>query len=238
VEWRLGSRHATAWQFQDTSTVVDGFPFRGYRVGMKKIVVGLAALAAVGALAACSTASASGRSNTAAVVHTTSAAATSTVDTTSSSAAPTTTATPVVTTKKAIPPAVKPVVQPPVVPAAAPAVTGVPCVATAKACVSLSERKAWLIENGQVVLGPVSIMPGRPGFRTPVGTFHVLSKVAHYWSHAFNAPMPEATFFYPGVAFHIGSLSVPSHGCIHMSPSSATTFFNTLSIGDEVQVLS
>ena len=93
------------------------------------------------------------------------------------------------------------------------------------------------LENGHVVLGPVSIMPGRPGFRTPIGTFHVLSKAAHFWSTEFNAPMPDSVFFYPGVAFHIGSLSVPSHGCIHLSASSGAAFFNTMSIGDEVQVL-
>jgi lipoprotein-anchoring transpeptidase ErfK/SrfK len=113
----------------------------------------------------------------------------------------------------------------------------VPCGPAVKACVNLATRKAWLIENGQVVLGPVSIMPGRPGFRTPVGTFHVLPKVAYYWSHTFNAPMPDAVFFYPGVAFHIGSLGVYSHGCIHLSASSAQMFFRTLAIGDEVQVL-
>jgi lipoprotein-anchoring transpeptidase ErfK/SrfK len=120
-------------------------------------------------------------------------------------------------------------------PAAAP---GVPCVAAAKACVDIATRQAWLIENGQVVLGPVKIMPGRPGFRTPVGTFHVLSKSAHFWSTAFNAPMPDSVFFLPGFAFHIGSLSVFSHGCIHLSSSAGSTFFNTLHVGDEVQILS
>jgi lipoprotein-anchoring transpeptidase ErfK/SrfK len=122
-------------------------------------------------------------------------------------------------------------------PAAAPAASATPCGAAAKACVDIATRQAWLVNNGQVVYGPVNIMPGRPGFRTPVGTFHVLSKNAHYWSRAFNAPMPDSVFFYPGDAFHIGSLSVMSHGCIHLSPSAAATFFGTLQIGDEVQVL-
>jgi lipoprotein-anchoring transpeptidase ErfK/SrfK len=193
-------------------------------------------LVAVAALAACSSASASGEPKLAAASGATSAAATSTVDTTSSAATTTTTTPPAppATTKTAPATTKAPVVQ-----AAVPvqAAAGVPCVAAAKACVDLATRKAWLIENGQVVIGPVSIMPGRPGFRTPVGTFHVLSKDAHYWSHTFNAPMPDAVFFYPGVAFHIGSLSVYSHGCIHMSASTASVFFHTLTIGDEVQVL-
>ncbi len=203
-------------------------------VRMKKIVVGLSALVAVAALAACSSAAASGQPRIGAVAGTT-AAATSTVDTTS--AAPTTTAAPVTTT--VAPPVAKPPVttKAPVIQAAAP-VPGVPCPLAVNACVSIATRQAWLIENGQVVLGPVKIMPGRPGYRTPIGTFHVLSKSAHFWSTAFNAPMPDSVFFLPGFAFHIGSLSVFSHGCIHLSASAGATFFNTLHVGDEVQILS
>jgi len=210
---------------------------------MKKIVVGLAALVSVGALAACSAANASPATNHSKVVAA-GTPAKSIVDTTTSSA-PTTTAAPTTTTapsttKKATPPAPAqpPAAQAPVaqVPAA-PAAGAPPCSASAKACVDLATRKAWLVQNGQVVYGPVSIMPGRPGFRTPSGTFHVLSKNAHYWSREFNAVMPDSVFFYPGDAFHIGSLSVMSHGCIHLSPSAAATFFSTLQIGDEVQVM-
>ena len=53
----------------------------------------------------------------------------------------------------------------------------------------------------------------------------------------FKAVMPDSVFFYPGDAFHIGSLGVMSHGCIHLSPSAAATFFNTLQVGDEVQIV-
>lgn len=206
---------------------------------MNKIVMGLSAVVAVGALAACSTAAASTTASNhpkIAVAANTAGSSTtqSSVDTTT--AAPTTTSAATTTTHSPAKPPAAPPVQPAAPPA--PALTpGVPCAPGVNACVNLATRKAWLVENGQVVLGPVSIMPGRPGFRTPTGTFHVLSKVAHYWSHTFNAPMPDAVFFYPGVAFHIGSLSVYSHGCIHLSASSAAMFFKTLSIGDTVQVL-
>jgi lipoprotein-anchoring transpeptidase ErfK/SrfK len=200
---------------------------------MRKIVIGLSALAAMAALAACSATAAGSQTHIAAAAGTTSAAATSTVDTTTptTTAPPKTTAVAPVTTKAPV------ATKAPVIQAAAPA-PGVPCVAAAKACVSIATRQAWLIENGQVVLGPVKIMPGRPGYRTPVGTFHVLSKSAHFWSTAFNAPMPDSVFFLPGFAFHIGSLSVFSHGCVHLSASAGATFFNTLHVGDEVQILS
>jgi lipoprotein-anchoring transpeptidase ErfK/SrfK len=207
-------------------------------VRLKKIAVGLAAMVAVAAVAACSSTSAASQP------HISTAADTSNVSTstTASTSDPTTSKS-----KPVTPPATK--TAPKTTPKA-PATTnqhtvtqavtkiaGVPCSATAKACVDLSARKAWLIEDGKVVLGPVSIMPGRVGHLTPTGTFHVQSHVANYYSRKYKAPMPEATFFAPGIAFHVGSLSVHSHGCVHMSRSSATKFFNTLKVGDEVQIV-
>ncbi|HEX5402001.1 MAG TPA: L,D-transpeptidase [Pseudonocardiaceae bacterium] len=112
-----------------------------------------------------------------------------------------------------------------------------PCSTAAKACVDLSAHKAWLVSDGKIVYGPVSIMPGRVGWRTPTGTFHVTFKDANYFSHEFQVPMPDAVFFYPGIAFHVGSLVEHSHGCIHLSRTSASKFFHALSAGDEVQVV-
>ncbi|GAB3575636.1 hypothetical protein GCM10027445_38310 [Amycolatopsis endophytica] len=114
---------------------------------------------------------------------------------------------------------------------------GVPCAATAEACVDLSARKAWLLEDGEVVYGPVQIMPGMPSNPTPVGTFSVTSKVKNYHSREFDAPMPNSVFFQPGIAFHQGSLSKYSHGCIHLSNGASARFFSTLSAGDTVQVV-
>ncbi|MGW4588186.1 L,D-transpeptidase [Amycolatopsis thermoflava] len=118
---------------------------------------------------------------------------------------------------------------------AAPA--GVPCSATVDACVDLSAKKAWLLSDGEVVYGPVQIMPGSAGNPTPVGTFRVSGKVKDYHSREFDAPMPYSVFFQPGIAFHQGSLSKYSHGCIHLSPSASQKFFGTLASGDTVQVV-
>lgn len=207
---------------------------------IRKIVVGLSAVIAVAAIAACS----SGTSNSSASPQiavaadtATSAPTQSTVDHTTT-VAPTTTRPPVVTTKT-VPTTTKTVPTTTKAPVARTAakVSSTPCSVAAKACVDLSARKAWLVDDGKIVYGPVSIMPGRVGWRTPVGTFHVEFKSAHYFSHEFQVPMPDAVFFYPGIAFHVGSLSVHSHGCVHLSRTSASKFFHTLSTGDEVQVV-
>jgi lipoprotein-anchoring transpeptidase ErfK/SrfK len=39
------------------------------------------------------------------------------------------------------------------------------------------------------------------------------------------------------MAFHAGSLNAQSHGCIHLSTAAAKMFFNSLSVGDVVQVV-
>ena len=127
----------------------------------------------------------------------------------------------------------------PVPPAAAPAKpAGVPCAATVRACIDLAHNKAWLLRGGVVEYGPVPITSGKPGYRTPVGTFRVLSKERLHLSRAFdNAPMPYSVFFIPGIAFHQGSLAVTSHGCIHLSKAAAIRFFGSLARGDVVQAV-
>lgn len=106
-----------------------------------------------------------------------------------------------------------------------------------RACVSLGRQRAWLMRNGKVVYGPVRITSGRPGYRTVRGMWRVTFKDRHHRSSQFGgAPMPYSVFFHRGQAFHEGSLSVPSHGCIHLSHRSAVRFFNYLHKGDYVRV--
>lgn len=121
-------------------------------------------------------------------------------------------------------------------PATASAATA-PCSAAARACVDLSTQQAWLMRNGVVDYGPVSVRTGRASAPTDPGTFHVTFKDLHHVSSVYNAPMPYSVFFNGGDAFHEGSLAVSSHGCVHLSKTAAATFYRTLHDGDEVQVV-
>jgi hypothetical protein len=113
---------------------------------------------------------------------------------------------------------------------------GLPCGLTDGACVSISKKRAWLVRDGHVVLS-APITTGRPGERTTPGTFHVTWKDADHRSSEFDdAPMPWSVFFDGGIAFHTGSLSRQSAGCVHLSDSAARTFFRTLHVGDTVVV--
>jgi hypothetical protein len=132
-------------------------------------------------------------------------------------------------------PATAPATDPPVIPL----VSGTPCAATAKACVDLSSRQAWLTDGaGHVTYGPVGALGGTRSNPTPTGTFSVDYKDRDHVSNLFDADMPNAVFFAPAIAFHQGSLSQRSHGCIHLGGSASRTFFSRLAPGDSVEVVS
>jgi hypothetical protein len=111
------------------------------------------------------------------------------------------------------------------------------CPAWARACVDLSSSLSWLQDNGRIVYGPVSVSSGRPGYRTPSGSFEVYWKDKNHHSSLFNdASMPNSVFFVGGVAFHEGDPGVMSHGCIHLSASASQEYWDYLHYGDSVVV--
>ncbi|WP_222598417.1 L,D-transpeptidase [Lentzea tibetensis] len=113
-----------------------------------------------------------------------------------------------------------------------------PCDITDGACVQLSTNQTWLLRGNKIAHGPFPITSGMPGYNTPIGKFPVLRKVKDEWSKPYNGPMPYSTYFtHSGIAFHEGSLTQPSHGCIHLARGAAATYFSELSIGETVQVV-
>jgi lipoprotein-anchoring transpeptidase ErfK/SrfK len=114
------------------------------------------------------------------------------------------------------------------------------CPAKATACVDLTRHLTWLQSGGKVTFGPVQAEPGPPGsaHATPRGTFQVSWKAGpDFVSNIYNEPMPWAVFFAPGgIAFHGGSLTTPSHGCVHLTDQNAHYYNDHLPVGAEVVV--
>jgi len=114
------------------------------------------------------------------------------------------------------------------------------CPATATACVDLTRHITWLQANGKTTFGPVQMEPGRPGggHETPRGAFRVEWKAGpSYVSNIYHDPMPWATFFAAGgIAFHGGSLTDWSHGCVHLTNANAHYYNEHLPIGAQVVV--
>jgi lipoprotein-anchoring transpeptidase ErfK/SrfK len=118
------------------------------------------------------------------------------------------------------------------------ATSSAPCSGAARACVDLSTQQAWLMQGGAVTYGPVPVATGKASAPTDRGTFRVYWKDLHHRSSLFrNAPMPYSVFFNGGEAFHEDSVAARSHGCVHLTHQAAQTFYNTLHVGDVVQVV-
>lgn len=115
---------------------------------------------------------------------------------------------------------------------------GTPCDIGVRACVDLDEEKAWLLTpSGEIEHGPEDISQGDEDSPTPVGTFTVQWKHKDHWSTEYDSPMPYSVFFAPGgIAFHEGDLDGTSGGCVRLEEDEAEIFFETLQVGDRVQV--
>jgi hypothetical protein len=120
-----------------------------------------------------------------------------------------------------------------------PLVSGTPCSVTARSCVDLDSQRAWLIQDGKAVRGPVKISSGGAGKETPVGhSFRVYRKDKDYASNEFRladgrpAPMPWSVFFADGgIAFHAGNRLGP--GRIHLPRPTRRRGSRFLQVGDQ-----
>jgi lipoprotein-anchoring transpeptidase ErfK/SrfK len=112
------------------------------------------------------------------------------------------------------------------------------CAPAASACANLSAHLTWLQAGGRITYGPVPMEPGAAGDPTPRGIFHVAWKAGpHYISTSYGVPIPYAVFFaVGGIAFHQGSLTTSSHGCIHLTMAAARYYNEHLPVGAEVDV--
>ena len=109
------------------------------------------------------------------------------------------------------------------------------CPPTARACIDVDGKRAWMLDAGRVTYGPVPVTTGKAGYETSRGSHQVLRHVRHDHSIPFDSPMPFSTYFtVSGMAFHEGRLDEPSHGCIHLGHHAAAHFFEQLRVGDEV----
>ena len=112
------------------------------------------------------------------------------------------------------------------------------CLPTVRACVDLDGNRAWLLDKGKVVRGPVPMVPGDEANPTPRGLFAVEWKANPYTSREFLVQMPWAVFFAPGgIAFHEGNPDTFTAGCVKLGPDDAPAFFQYLQVGDGVQVV-
>jgi lipoprotein-anchoring transpeptidase ErfK/SrfK len=118
-----------------------------------------------------------------------------------------------------------------------PAGARIHCPVTVTACVDLRAKITWLQHGTKIILGPVRMQPGEGASRTPRGTFTINKKAAVYYSHTYGGAMPYSVFWgHDGIAYHEGSLTGFSHGCIHLTMANAKRVYAALHKGDRVYV--
>jgi lipoprotein-anchoring transpeptidase ErfK/SrfK len=123
--------------------------------------------------------------------------------------------------------------------------------------VNLSTQTASVIEDGQVVY-TAGVTTGRPGFRTPTGTFSILYRVANETMDSSSIGIPRDSpggyyltgvlytqyFTSDGAALHYNYWSPASafggyptsHGCVGMQLGPAQFFWNFASVGTPVTI--
>jgi lipoprotein-anchoring transpeptidase ErfK/SrfK len=105
------------------------------------------------------------------------------------------------------------------------------------ACVDLKAKITWLQHGAHIFLGPVKMQPGTGSKKTPTGLFTINKMAKVYYSHTYGGAMPYSIFWgHDGIAYHEGTLTGFSHGCIHLSMANAKRFFAALHKGDRVYI--
>lgn len=120
--------------------------------------------------------------------------------------------------------------------------------------VDIAQQHMWYISNGSVVF-EADVVTGSPGRDTPTGVFKILEKLRGKTLRGNRLPNGELEYETPvdywarvtwsGVGFHDATWQEAfggqrykegygSHGCINMSMSDVTTFYNMISVGDPV----
>ncbi len=110
--------------------------------------------------------------------------------------------------------------------------------------VDLSKQRACAYEGGRAVFCG-NISSGKPGHRTPTGSFRVLEKDIDHVSSKYPEPNGGARMHYmlrltrSGIAMHLGHVpNYPaSHGCIRMENGFAQRMYRWARVGTPVRVV-
>lgn len=111
-------------------------------------------------------------------------------------------------------------------------------------CVDLTSQTAWVVENGNMLLGPVPVRTGKAEDATPIGGFAISQKKVHTVSSEYHVPLPFWQRFYEDFGFHASDKDTPlyapnvrgSHGCVNMLPRDAQALFNLTQIDTPVKI--
>jgi hypothetical protein len=101
--------------------------------------------------------------------------------------------------------------------------------------VDIGSQRADIV-GGDLSYSQVRVATGRQGYGTVRGCFDGFSAERNHWSKKYHANMPFTVFFFKGQALHQGSVSVRSHGCVHLTREHAEAVYNAYRKGFRIHV--
>ncbi len=106
--------------------------------------------------------------------------------------------------------------------------------------VSIPLQRAFVYRGG-VLIGVTTVSTGKPGHRTPTGSFDILEKRKRHFSNLYNnAPMPfMQRLTWTGIALHAGQIPgrPASHGCVRLPLDFARLLFDATRVGASVHIV-
>lgn len=106
--------------------------------------------------------------------------------------------------------------------------------------VSIPLQRAYVYRGGTLI-GVTTVSTGRPGHRTPTGSFDILEKRREHYSNLYNnAPMPfMQRLTWDGIALHAGHIPgrPASHGCVRLPLEFARLLFQVTQVGATVHIV-
>jgi lipoprotein-anchoring transpeptidase ErfK/SrfK len=110
-----------------------------------------------------------------------------------------------------------------------------------QACVDLTHQTFFIVSGGQVILGPTVARTGKPGFRTPSGSFEIMGRNPNEWSVPYSVWLRYWENFYGGDGLHetttyIHDMWRGSHGCVNLLHDDAVRAYSLLSTGSVVHL--
>jgi lipoprotein-anchoring transpeptidase ErfK/SrfK len=102
------------------------------------------------------------------------------------------------------------------------------------------KRQLMSVFRGGHEIGSAVILYGTDGKPTPTGSFAILEKDAHHYSHSYDAPMPYMLRLTDdGVAIHGSNVreGYATHGCIGVPLEFARLLFGAAKTGDNVVIV-
>jgi lipoprotein-anchoring transpeptidase ErfK/SrfK len=111
----------------------------------------------------------------------------------------------------------------------------------AQACVDLTHQTFYIVQGGQVILGPTVTRTGMAGFSTWPGAHRIMDRAVRGWSNPYQVVLPYWQHFRLGQGLHetttyIHDMWRGSHGCVNLLHEDAKTAFDLLHSGSTVYV--